>query len=211
MLENRKGGIIASPSAWRVCFRNDQFESSEFSATSRPTSRPRALRVVAPIIGRMWHRSHFACLLLALLTIQCGGSDRSTPTAPTTPSTPAPSGPELPAIPANVSGTWSGSFESSAGSTRRIVLLAFQGGTCVDGAWRTEPAEWVGAISGYAAVGSFSGSITLQSADGSNRCSGVGTVSGNVSGNTIQWTSTGFTGQCPGGMPQDVTIVLRRE
>lgn len=148
--------------------------------------------------------------MLALLTVQCGGGDTSTPTTPTTPP-PGSSGPGTSVTPADVSGTWSGSFDSSAGSTRRIVLLAFQGGTCVDGAWRTEPAEWVGAISGYADVNSFSGSITLQSADGSNRCSGVGTVSGSVSGGTIQWTSTGFTGQCPGGLPQGVTIALKRE
>jgi hypothetical protein len=91
------------------------------------------------------------------------------------------------------------------------VLLAFQSGTCVDGAWRTEPAEWVGAISGYADVGSFSGSITIGSADGSNRCAGVGTASGAVGTGDIRWSLSGFTGQCPGGLPQSVQITLSRD
>ena len=90
-------------------------------------------------------------------------------------------------------------------------MLGFQGGACVDGAWNTEPAEWVGAISGYADVGSFSGSISFQRpADGPGKCGGIGTFSGEVGDDTIKWTSTGFTGECAGGLPQMVTITLRR-
>jgi hypothetical protein len=103
-------------------------------------------------------------------------------------------------------------IESADFAPRTITILAFQGGTCVDGAWRTEPAEWVGAISGFADVGSFSGSVSLERpADGPGKCSGVATFSGAVGADTIKWTSTGFTGTCAGGLPQSVTMTLRRQ
>jgi hypothetical protein len=115
-------------------------------------------------------------------------------------------------MPANVAGNWTGTLESPGFATRTITVLAFQGGTCVDGAWRTEPAEWVGAISGYADVGAFSGSVSFQRpADGPGKCGGVAMFSGEVAENTLRWTSTGFTGDCPGGLPQSVTITLRRQ
>jgi hypothetical protein len=111
-----------------------------------------------------------------------------------------------------VSGNWTGTLESSGFATRAISILAFQTGTCVDGAWRTDPEEWVGAISGFAAVSSFSGSLSFQRpADGPGKCGGVGSFSGDVGANTIKWTSTGFTGECAGGLPQSVTITLRRQ
>jgi hypothetical protein len=116
------------------------------------------------------------------------------------------------AAPANVAGNWTGSLQSDNFPSRTISVLAFQSGTCVDGAWNTEPGEWVGAISGYADVGSFSGSISFQRpADGPGKCGGIGTFSGEVGENTIRWTSTGFTGECAGGFPQSVTITLKRQ
>jgi hypothetical protein len=117
-----------------------------------------------------------------------------------------------PTAPANVAGSWTGTLEAPGFPTRTISILAFQGGTCVDGAWRSEPAEWVGAISGFADVGSFSGSVSIQRpSDGPGKCGGVGMFSGEVTATTIKWTSSGFTGECPGGLPQSVTMTLRRE
>jgi hypothetical protein len=116
------------------------------------------------------------------------------------------------ANPVNVAGNWTGTFESSGFAPRAITLLAFQTGACVDGAWKTEPEEWVGAISGYADVASFTGSISFQRpGDGAGECSGVGTFSGDVGADTLRWTSTGFTGECAGGLPSTVTITLRRQ
>jgi hypothetical protein len=149
--------------------------------------------------------------VVVLLGFGCGGGT-SSPATPTAPShAPEPIGP-VPAVPANVAGNWVGTLEASGFAPRTISVLAFQGGTCVDGAWTTEPVEWVGAISGYADVGSFSGSMSFQRpADGPGRCGGVGTFSGEVRDDTITWTSTGFTGECAGGLPQMVTITLRRQ
>jgi hypothetical protein len=150
-------------------------------------------------------------IVIALLACSCGGGTAA-PSTPTSPSrTPEPTSP-APANPANVAGNWTGTLESSGFAPRAISILAFQGGACVDGAWSTEPAEWVGAISGYADVGSFSGSISFQRpADGPGKCGGIGTFSGEVRDDTIKWTSTGFTGECAGGLPQMVTITLRRQ
>jgi hypothetical protein len=149
---------------------------------------------------------------MALLGYGCGGTSSPAPTMPS----PSPGGQPNPSpgptTPANVAGNWTGTLESPGFVTRTITVLAFQGGTCVDGAWRTEPAEWVGAISGYADVGSFSGSISFQRpADGPGKCGGVAMVSGEVGENTLRWTSAGFTGDCQGGLPQSVTITLRRQ
>ena len=91
-------------------------------------------------------------------------------------------------------------------------MLAFQSSTCVDGAWRTDSGEWDGAVSGFADVGSFSGSVSFERpADGPGKCSGIATFSGDVGADTIKWTTTGFTGTCAGGLPQSVTITLHRQ
>jgi hypothetical protein len=149
-------------------------------------------------------------LIVAVLTVGCSGETSPPSVAPTPTPTPSPS--PTPADPANVAGTWTGTLESAGFAPRRITILAFQGGTCVDGAWRTEPAEWVGAISGYADVSSFSGSISFQRpADGPGKCGGVGEFSGAVGATQLRWTSTGFTGECSGGLPQSVTITLQRQ
>jgi hypothetical protein len=157
------------------------------------------------------------CLVIAIVTFGCGGgtplSSTPTPTpAPMPPSpTPGPTSPP-PAAPANVAGNWTGMLESSGFAPRAISILAFQGGTCVDGAWRTDPPEWTGAISGFADVASFSGSVSFERpADGPGKCGGIATFSGDVGTDSIRWTSPGFTGACAGGLPQSVTITLRRQ
>jgi hypothetical protein len=148
----------------------------------------------------------------------CGGGGSPSALMPTptpTPAAPSPSpGPTNPApvVPANVGGNWSGTLESAGLAPRAISILAFQSGTCVDGAWRTDPPEWTGAISGFADVGSFSGSVSFERpADGPGKCAGIATFSGTVGPDLIRWTSDGFTGTCAGGLPESVTITLRRE
>jgi hypothetical protein len=149
-------------------------------------------------------------MAIALLGFACGSTiSPATPTGPT--HTPDPNLP-VPANPANVAGNWTGTLASAGAPPRTISVLAFQTAACVDGAWNSDPAEWVGAISGYADAGSFSGSFSIQRpADGPGKCGGVGTFSGEVGDATIKWTSSGFTGECAGGLPQAVTITLRRQ
>jgi hypothetical protein len=149
---------------------------------------------------------------LAIALLGCGCGSTVTPAAPTNPShTPEPVRP-VPTNPVNMAGNWTGTLESSRFAPRTITVLIFQTGACVDGAWKTDPEEWVGAVSGYADVASFSGSVSFQRpGDGVGRCSGVGTFSGEVGADTIRWTSTGFTGDCAGGLPDTVTMTLRRQ
>jgi hypothetical protein len=166
-----------------------------------------------------WAVVRAMCVVAAIFTFGCGGGSplSSTPTPMAPSPSPAPSPPPgptspPPAAPANVAGNWTGTLESSGFAPRSITILAFQGGTCVDGAWRTEPPEWSGAISGFADVSSFSGSVSFERpADGPGKCAGIATFSGEVGTETIRWTSAGFTGSCAGGLPQSVTITLRRQ
>jgi hypothetical protein len=157
------------------------------------------------------------CLVTASFACGCGGDGSSPALTPTPMPAPAPSPSPgstnpAPAIPANVGGNWTGTLESAGFAPRAISILAFQSGTCVDGAWRTEPPDWTGAISGVADVGSFSGSVSFERpADGPGKCGGIATFAGQVGPDTIRWTSDGFTGACAGGLPQSVTITLRRQ
>jgi hypothetical protein len=168
-------------------------------------------RAVAMVVVRA------TCLMVAVVALGCASSTPASP-APTAPTpvpapapTPNPPSP-VPAAPANVAGNWTGTLESSGFAPRTVSVFAFQGGTCVDGAWRTDPPEWDGAISGFADVGSFSGSFSFERpADGPGKCGGIATFSGEVGANSIRWTSTGFTGGCAGGLPQSVTLTLQRQ
>ncbi len=179
----------------------------------------RGTRRTLPVSRRTaWAGVWATCLVIAVLALGCGGggSSSSTPVSPSptpTPTpTPTPNPTPAPAVPANVAGNWAGTLESSGFATRNISIVAFQGGTCVDGAWNTDPPEWVGAISGFADVASFSGSVSFERpADGPGKCGGIATFSGEVGADTIKWTSPGFTGSCAGGLPQAVTITLRRQ
>jgi hypothetical protein len=140
-------------------------------------------------------------LLVAVAAVACSRSSPGTSSAPsgTTGGTPA-----------QVAGNWSGTLAAAGFGPQSITLIAVQGGNCVDGAWRASGSDWSGAISGYADVGSFSGQVTIQGTS-AGQCSGVATFSGEVTASTIHWTSSGFTGSCPGGLPQNATIDLRRD
>ena len=145
--------------------------------------------------------------LMLLAMHACGGSTTAVPDTPApgpAPTTPSPA----PAALANVAGNWSGTLEAPGFATRNLTMVVFQGGNCVDGAWRTTSTEWSGSVSGFAGAGSFSGELTLQGPGG---CGGVGTFSGEVTASTIRWTSSGFSGGCPGGLPQNATLSLRRD
>jgi hypothetical protein len=124
-----------------------------------------------------------------------------------------PGTPQPPATIVDMSGRWSGTFDSANFATRTITLDVSQASACVDGIWVSVPAEWDGAISGFAGAASFSGQISFESTGTSGEhCIGSGTVSGGVGADTLSWTSTGFTGPgCSGGLPQAVVIKLQRQ
>jgi hypothetical protein len=149
-----------------------------------------------------------ALLALTWLALaHCGGS--TPPTAPSPPAQPAPGDPP-PGI-ASMAGRWIGTLESTNFASRVISMEIFQTADCVDGGWESQPAEWAGALSGLADVGSFEGIVSLERMSAGTRCSGIAMVSGDVRRDTITLTGAGFSGNCPGGMPQAVAIVLRRQ
>jgi hypothetical protein len=139
-----------------------------------------------------------AFVVSAIVEFGCGGSRNPAPArSPTLPSAPtAPTPPSGPAEPIpNLAGGWAGTIESPAFATRPITMLLTQTSiTCVDDAWGTVPAEWGGAISGFAFPGSFSGFISFEGPPrASGLCPGVHTASGSAIDRAIsgRWTTMG--------------------
>jgi hypothetical protein len=140
--------------------------------------------------------------LIALLGTACGSSTPSSGPGPT-----APGGPF-----ADLSGTWTGTFESVNFSTRNITLTVVQSGNCVDGAWINSGSDWHGAISGVATADSFSGFLSFErSASGGGQCDATGAVSG-PAGSTMRFTVDSLTpvGNCSGDLPKGVIVTLHR-
>jgi hypothetical protein len=128
-------------------------------------------------------------------------------------STSSPSGPTGPGGPfADLSGTWTGTFESANLTARAITLTVVQTGNCVDGAWISSASDWHGAISGLATADSFSGFLSLErSASGGGQCNATAAVTG-PAGSTLRFTADSMTavGACSGDLPKAVVITLHR-
>lgn len=147
------------------------------------------------------------CLALALLDVACGSGKSSAPASPTPSPTPAPA----PAF-INMAGTWSGTLQLPDAQPRNVSMLIVQTIDCVDGAFHTDANEWVGAISGYATRESFSGVLSLQKADdGLGKCSGAGALEASLSGDVLTLRASNVNGECPRGLPQSLTITVRRQ
>ena len=111
-----------------------------------------------------------------------------------------------------MAGTWSGTMRMSGSAARTVSMLIVQTLDCVDGAYRTEASEWLGAISGYATSASFNGVLSFQRGDESQgKCSGSGVSDAAFDGDTLTITASGFIGTCPEGFPESVTLTLRRQ
>jgi hypothetical protein len=147
-----------------------------------------------------------ALVVSAMLNVGCGSGSSSTTTRPATPTQPAD-----PSIP-NLAGTWAGTIESAAFTTREISAQIVQTGVdCVDGAWRTTATEMNGAISGFAqASSSFSGFLSVEGTpNGSGLCLDVVRVTGSATPTGIKWTWVN-DGNCAGGIQQTVTFKLHK-
>ena len=152
-----------------------------------------------------------SCLVLAILGGACGGKSDA-PSSPTPAPTPTPSPTPSPGAVLNMAGTWSGTLELSGSPARSVSMLIVQTIDCVDGAYHTDGNEWTGAISGYATATAFNGVLSFQRADdGQGKCSGTGTSDASLTGDTLTFTASGFIGSCPDGLPQAVTLTLRRQ
>jgi hypothetical protein len=143
-------------------------------------------------------------LLCAALAIGAGSACGSSPAAPTT-------SPGVGAF-ANLSGTWTGTFESTNFPTRTITLTVVQSGNCVDGAWISATSDWHGAISGLATADAFSGFLSFErSASGGGQCDATAPIAG-PAGQTLRFTSDslGPVGDCNGDLPKGIVVSLHR-
>jgi hypothetical protein len=151
-------------------------------------------------------------LLGAFLTASCarGGSPQSPAPSPVPAPSPTPSGP-LP----NLSGNWVGTLESPGFATRTISARFSQFADCVDGSWDTGSSEsrWIGAISGFARPGSFSGFMSFEiPGSGSKLCSGVGNLAGDATDDTatLMWDLTSYSTDSCTSVPNPMTLKLQR-
>jgi hypothetical protein len=138
----------------------------------------------------------------------CGSTSDSMPAATPSPSPTAPVGPF-----ADISGMWSGTFESANFATRSITVTAVQTANCVDGAWVSSSGDWKGAISGFASADSFSGSISLErSASAGGSCTAFASASGPASQSALRLAASNLTpvGSCAGDLPTSVIVTLHR-
>jgi hypothetical protein len=136
-------------------------------------------------------------IVLALVIAACGSDTPSS-------STPVP----------NVTGSWTGTMESSNFDTRAVEVSFTQAGGTVNGDWSHAAADWNGTISGSISGTTFSGTFTFSGPSFTGigpRCTGNASVSGPVTENapTVRWTSSGFTGSCS-GMPANLVWNLQR-
>ncbi|HEX3702223.1 MAG TPA: hypothetical protein VHU82_02770 [Vicinamibacterales bacterium] len=134
--------------------------------------------------------------LFACLSSACGSSSAPSPTG----------------VFANLSGTWTGTFESANFSTRTITLTVVQTGNCVDGAWISSASEWHGAISGLATADSFSGFLSFErSGSGGGQCDATASIAGPASA-TLRFGADSMTavGPCDGDLPKGVVVTLHR-
>jgi hypothetical protein len=152
-----------------------------------------------------------ASLWLAVCVWGCGSSSTAAPpTAPT--HTPAPVAPPTGPV-APIAGTWAGTIESSNFGPKSITLLVVQSTNCIDGAWRSDDGQWLGAISGVTEGDIYIGQISLVPADDRERCEGIANVDGPVGSTSLRWTGAGFEvrGTCQRALPRNLVISLRRQ
>ena len=158
-----------------------------------------------------WTRRLTTCCAAAVVVFACSQSGSPPPSPGPAPGPSAPTDPEpAPAIP-RLGGDWVGTIESTTFGPRAVSARLFQAGVdCIDGAWRTEPSAWNGAISGYARADSFSGFIGFEGGlSGAGVCPAVSEVSGPSSDTQLTWTFAS-AGACAGGTAQVITLKLHR-
>jgi hypothetical protein len=111
-----------------------------------------------------------------------------------------------------MAGNWVGTLESANTAPITLSMVIVQFADCVDGSWRSADGDWSGAISGFARTDAFSGQITFERRSNGG-CLASGNIGGDVGSDTLRWISVGATalGDCPGTLPQSITLTMRRQ
>lgn len=141
----------------------------------------------------------WAMVSLMIICAACGGDK-------------APTAPSPPPI-AQVSGTWTGTFEYLTSQSAAVTVGLAQTAGTVSGNFAIVSMGATGSITGTIDASSFTGtvSITLPSTTG-GLCNGSGALNGpaNSGSSTLRWTGPGFlTTNCT-GMPLGIAFVLQR-
>lgn len=139
--------------------------------------------------------------LLLVIALCCSACGSDTPTTAS----------QVPQY-AQISGSWSGTFESTTYSTVPIAVSLNQIAGAISGTWTSTGGTVIafGNVNGTVDAGSFVGTISYNY-QGGPTCSGSFSGTANAS---LNWTSPGFTtGNCglsAPGNPLGVRLVLQR-
>jgi hypothetical protein len=112
----------------------------------------------------------------------------------------------------SMAGIWVGTIESSNFAPQPITITVVQSTNCVDGAWRSDDGQWLGAISGVATGDAFAGQISFVRAEDRERCGGIANVDGPITATAMLWTAPAFEvrGTCQRDLPKDLVVTLRK-
>lgn len=130
-----------------------------------------------------------AVIGVTAVLLGCGGGN-----SPTAPSVPVP---PPPPPPASISGSWSGTLESTTYAPLAVFMTLSQTSATVTGTWAAQSgtAGLAGNINGTVDATSFTGTITL-SINQTAGCSGSFSGSALTGSSTMTWSGAGFTGNC---------------
>lgn len=141
----------------------------------------------------MW-RSWLVVITAFCVTVSCGDSTPSSPTAPVN----------------SIAGTWTGTLDSTNFAQQGITLSLTQSGPTIGGTWAAPGISMSGTVTGTLSGSAFTGNLTLTTLDALGRtCTGTAPATGTLESTALNWLSQGFVSSC-GGVPLGVRISAAR-
>ncbi|HEY7288707.1 MAG TPA: hypothetical protein VH583_02635 [Vicinamibacterales bacterium] len=116
-----------------------------------------------------------------------------------------------------LTGDWSGVLQYTVNGTsgqQNVTMSLQQSESAVTGTYSVTSAGFYAsgnrAVTGTVTTDAFSGMINFEPSSNPTSCAGTASFSGNGTGNTLTWTSSGYSATCP-IIPTTTTIIATRQ